>query len=141
MNKKNLLLANSKVFISITISILITITGHTQSAESYLESGQSKMRSRDISGALADFSKAISMNPKFELAYVNRGLCRMAQGNWDKAIPDCNKAIELNPNQAVAYFVRGCAKSNTGKNGCIDLRKSLDLGYSQAQMAINKFCN
>jgi tetratricopeptide (TPR) repeat protein len=77
-----------------------------QSAESYLESGQSKMRSRDISGALVDFNVAISINPDYELAYVNRGLCRMAQGNWAKAIPDCNKAIALNPNQAVAYFVR-----------------------------------
>ena len=99
------------------------------------------MRSRDIAGALVYFNVAISINPDYELAYVNRSLCRMAQGNWAKAIPDCNKAIELNPNQAVAYFVRGCAKANTGKNGCNDLHKSLDLGYSQAQMAINKFCN
>jgi tetratricopeptide (TPR) repeat protein len=141
MNKRNSLQSNLKVYIALGVCLFISIIGHTQTAESYVESGQTKMRSRDISGSLTDFSTAISLNPKFELAYVSRGLCRMAQGNWAKAIPDCDKAIELNPNQAVAYFVRGCAKANTGKKGCTDLHKSLDLGYPQAQMAIDRYCN
>ena len=131
----------NRSLIIISIILFLGIPCKSQKAESYFESGQSKMRAKNISGALVDFNLAISINPDYELAYVSRGLCRMAQGNWAKAIADCNKAIELNPQQAIAYFVRGCAKANTGKNGCDDLYKSLNLGYAMAQKGIKQFCN
>jgi tetratricopeptide (TPR) repeat protein len=114
---------------------------YSQTAQSYLESGQTKMKLKDVSGAMKDFNIAISLNPKFEQAIMNRALCQMAQGNWSLAITDCDRALQINPKQAVAYFVRGCAKSNTGKKGCEDLYKALELGYSKASMAINQFCN
>lgn len=133
---------NKVLAFKISLLILSIFKGDlfAQSAETFLQTGQNKMRSKDINGALADFTTAINMNPKYELAYVNRGLCRMAQGKWELAIPDCKKAIELNPNQAVAYFILGCAKANTGKSGCNDLYKSLELGYSQAQQGISRYC-
>lgn len=106
-----------------------------------MQSGKEKMRLKDIEGALSDFSQVIRMNPKNELALVNRALIRMAQGKWEQALPDCNSALKINPQQAVAYFVRGCAKANTGKNGCDDLYKSLNLGYAMAQKGIKQFCN
>lgn len=123
------------------VLILLSAEIFAQNSSDYLESGTQKLRVKDISGAIVDFSKAISLDPNNELAYVSRALCRMATGNWSKAIPDCNKALSLNPNQAVALFVRGCAKANLKQNGCPDLRKSLDLGYSQASRALSQYCN
>lgn len=125
----------------ILITLLSTILNAQTSSSEYVESGKQKINIRNFSGAIQDFTKAIELDNQNELAYVNRALCRMTSGSWALAIPDCNKAISINPNQAVAYFVRGCAKANIQKNGCADLRKSLDLGYPQAQMGLNRYCN
>lgn len=130
-----------KAYSSLIACCLLFLSAYSQSDADYLRAGQEKMKQRDISGAISDFSQAIIINPKNEQALVNRALARMAQGKWDLAIPDCNTAIKLNPNQAVAYFVRGCAKANTGKSGCDDLYRSLNLGYSMAQKGINQYCN
>ena len=59
--------------------------------------------------AIANFNKAIELNPNFAEAYLSRG---NAYGNQDKsslAISDYNKAIELNPNLIQAYSNRGRA--------------------------------
>lgn len=130
-----------KAMMLIIFTLLLSSSGFSQTAESLVESGKLKMKSKDINAALNDFTNAIKLNPKYELAYVNRALCRMAQGKWEQAIPDCNKALEINSKQAIAFFVRGCAKANTHKNGCDDLRKSLSLGFAQAQQGLNQFCN
>jgi len=124
-----------------TICLFLAIFSYTQTAQSYLEYGQEKMRLKDVNGAISDFTKAININPNFEIAIMNRAVARMAQGNWSLAIPDCDKAIDLNSSQAIAFFIRGCAKANTGKNGCSDLNRSFELGYSKASIAIKKFCN
>jgi tetratricopeptide (TPR) repeat protein len=129
-----------KKIVVLLACLILTTYSYSQTAQQHLESGQSKMKLKDVSGALNDFNKAISINPKFEQAIMNRALCQMALGNWSLAIPDCDRAIKLNPNQAVAYFVRGCAKSNTGKQGCEDLNKALELGYTKASLAINQYC-
>ena len=135
----NLVLIKGMMLLIFTM--LISSSGFSQTAESLVESGKLKLKTKDIDAALNDFTNAIKLNPKYELAYVNRALCRMAQGKWEQAIPDCNKALEINSKQAVAFFVRGCAKANTQKNGCDDLRKSLSLGFAQAQQGLNQFCN
>jgi tetratricopeptide (TPR) repeat protein len=47
--------------------------------------------------ALADWKKAIVLNPNFALAYYNRGLVYKDHGKLDLALVDYNKAIALNP--------------------------------------------
>jgi tetratricopeptide (TPR) repeat protein len=131
-----------KKIISSIIAVILFSSAYSQSTSvDYYNEGKSLMQVRDLDGAITNFSKAINLNSSYEMAYVNRALCRMATGKWSSAIPDCNEALAINPNQAVAYFIRGCAKANTGKNGCGDLHKSLDLGYSQAQAALSRYCN
>lgn len=125
----------------ILVLLLFSLKSFAQTTSvEYYNEGKSFMQLKDIDGAIKSFTKAISLNPNYEMAYVSRALCKMAKGNWSSAIPDCNKTLEINPNQAVAYFIRGCAKANTKNNGCSDLNKALELGYSQAQSAIIKYC-
>ncbi|MFN3299388.1 MAG: tetratricopeptide repeat protein [Sediminibacterium sp.] len=127
------------VLLLIAIFLVNSVFSQSTSVD-YFNKGNSLMQVKDLEGAVFNFTTAIKLDPNYEMAYVNRALCRMAKGKWASAIPDCNKALEINPNQAVAYFIRGCAKANTKKNGCSDLYKSLDLGYSFSQNAISKFC-
>jgi Flp pilus assembly protein TadD len=53
--------------------------------------------------AIADFNKAIEINPRYDKAYNNRGIVYRLKGQYDQAISDFNKAIEINPTDAQAY--------------------------------------
>src|SRR5262249_12061117 len=51
----------------------------------------------DAKNALADYTQAITLDPKFPLAYGNRGNVYQAGGDYDRAIADYDRAIALNP--------------------------------------------
>jgi tetratricopeptide (TPR) repeat protein len=71
----------------------------------------------DDNRAIADFTKAIRINPKFALAYRGRGEAQYRKGDFDGAIADLNKVIDLAPNSALAdgaFAARGAAKQQKG---------------------------
>ena len=57
--------------------------------------------------ALADYNKAILLNPNLAGAYYNRGVLYRLQEKYELALADYDKAIEINRNDAVAYYNRG----------------------------------
>ena len=63
----------------------------------------------EYSQAIADYSKAIQLNPGYAEAYYSRGCAYDGIGEYDKAIADYKKTIELDPNHASAYYNRGLA--------------------------------
>ncbi|MBM3573861.1 MAG: tetratricopeptide repeat protein, partial [Alphaproteobacteria bacterium] len=63
----------------------------------------------DHDRAIADYIRAIELNPKDALPFYNRGVMRLTKGDFDRAIADLNRAIELNPKYAYAYMARGIA--------------------------------
>jgi tetratricopeptide (TPR) repeat protein len=87
--------------------------------------------------ALADWNKAIALNPNLAPTYSNRGNLYSNQGKPELAIADYNKAISLNPNYADAYNNRGNLYSNQGKldlaladyNKAISLNPNIALAY------------
>jgi tetratricopeptide (TPR) repeat protein len=59
---------------------------------------------------------AITLDPKFDIAYLNRGKARVKLGESNAAIDDLTKSIELGAsNIPDAYESRGEAYSNPGK--------------------------
>ncbi len=56
---------------------------------------------KDYDKALADYNKAIELDPKFATAYYNRGFVDADKKDYDKALADYNKAIELDPKYAL----------------------------------------
>ena len=58
--------------------------------------------------AIASFTEAIRLDPKFADAYAGRGVVYgREQGEPDKAIADFNEAIRLDPNCVHTYIKRG----------------------------------
>ena len=55
------------------------------------------------------FTKAISFDPNYVLAYNCRGNAYRKLKRYDKAIKDFSKAISIDPNYAGAYYNRGMA--------------------------------
>jgi tetratricopeptide (TPR) repeat protein len=67
--------------------------------------------------ALADYTAAIEIDGKMDVAYGNRCLTRVLLGReLAKASDDCDKAIELNPNGQNLYNVRGFVDLKLGRN-------------------------
>ncbi|MBK8482774.1 MAG: tetratricopeptide repeat protein [Saprospiraceae bacterium] len=81
--------------------ILISIsTCYSQTYEVYYIKGNSKAKLQDYGGAIADFTKAMELNPDFSAAYNNRGISKLALGQKDSGCLDLSQAWELGYLQA-----------------------------------------
>lgn len=109
-----------KLIISALFTAIFTLTclscGSTSNqTESYNNSGLVYAEKGQYDLAIADYSKAISMDPTYAIAYNNRGAAYFEKGQYDLAMRDVNKAIELNPKYAEAYHNRGYIYDNKGQ--------------------------
>jgi lipoprotein NlpI len=82
--------------------------------EFLLVDGLTKANRGDEEGAVADYTRAIAMDPVFAPAYCARAECREAEGDFADAVADLNQAIALNPVYADAYADRGLSKEIQG---------------------------
>ncbi|MBI4727868.1 tetratricopeptide repeat protein [candidate division TA06 bacterium] len=63
---------------------------------------------RELSGAEAQFKKAIDIRPDFYEAFNNLGLALSDQGRREEAVAAFKKAVELSPEAPEAYNNLGC---------------------------------
>lgn len=63
---------------------------------------------------IADYTKAIRLDPKNAEAYSDRGVAYKEIGQSDKEIADFSEAIRLDPKYAKAYYGRGLAYQRKG---------------------------
>jgi tetratricopeptide (TPR) repeat protein len=84
--------------------------------------------------SLADYQKAISLDPNLPWAYRGIGIIYQQKGQFDGAIEQYTKAISLDPNFAEAYFSRGLIYQIKGdkRKAQIDLNTACVLGFKVA---------
>jgi tetratricopeptide (TPR) repeat protein len=86
------------------------------SAEDYFNRAYALQIKADLSGALADYDKAIRLNPQYVDAYYNRGAARRTNFDLKGAIADYQKYLDLgggnqNSNQAtIEEWIRDLEK-------------------------------
>ncbi|MFA5404389.1 MAG: tetratricopeptide repeat protein [Ignavibacteria bacterium] len=117
---------------------------YTNNAEDYYKNGLEKYEIKDFSGALSDFTVAIEMNSDLAEVYFSRGLLFGKEFHkYSKAIKDFTKAIKLKPDYAEAYYNRGVTYRilDDIKNSCTDWKKAKELGFEDASILIEKYCN
>jgi tetratricopeptide (TPR) repeat protein len=90
--------------------------------------------------AIADYTKAIDIDPRYADAYVGRGIVYQLNGDSDHAIADYTHAIEINPRHAVAYFNRGGVLENEGDHdhAIEDFTKTIDLNPQDAEAHVHR---
>ena len=103
------------------------VSGYSQSAEDAESKGESAQKNGDLDLAIANFSEAIRLDPKFTLAYNNRGLAYCMKGKLDNAIADFSEAIRLDPKLALAYNRRADA---------YDAKRNYDKAIADSNEAI-----
>jgi len=85
------------------------------SAERYNTRGVAYYLKQDYDAAIADYSKAISLDPKGKPNfYTNRGMAYAGKGLFDPAIIDFDQAIAMDPKDFLAYSGRGRAYAGKG---------------------------
>ena len=100
--------------------------------------GISHARLGNFELAIADFSRAIEINPQDEDAYRERGNVYVATGALDKAVSDFSKMIEINAKSALGYHNRGIALTRKRENdraisdftAAINMDPGLSLAYA-----------
>ena len=64
----------------------------------YFDMGNVRYESGDFQGAVADYDKAIQLDPQCANAYYNRGVAKYALGHAENAEADIAKSQEIDPN-------------------------------------------
>jgi Tfp pilus assembly protein PilF len=72
--------------------------------------------SRNYNAAIADFNKAIEINPGMAHAYLNLGVAYNSLRDHTRAIEAFNKAQAINPKYAAVYLNRGLAYETMGNH-------------------------
>jgi tetratricopeptide (TPR) repeat protein len=103
-------------------------------ADDYMRQGLTYSEQGDYAQAIADFTKAIELDPNNATAYFNRGLAQVNLGDPEQAIADFTKAIELDPDHALAYNNRGDVYYKAGDyaQAIADFTKAIELDPNDA---------
>ena len=102
----------------------------SEEAKAIFAGAESKFAKGDYPAAIAEYTRALELDPKFAEAYVSRGEAKSVTGDREGAIADYTKVIELDPKSADAYNNRASCYLIQGNRepGCRDAQKVCDLG-------------
>ena len=109
-------------------STLITANANPLFVQSFNQ-GVEKYEAGNYQGAIADYTKAIEINPQEAIPYYYRGDAKFNLQDYQGAIADYTKAIEMNPEYADAYNNRGIVKRylKDYKGAIADYTKAIEI--------------
>jgi tetratricopeptide (TPR) repeat protein len=95
----------------------------------YSDRGVAKWRLKRPDEAVADFTKAVTLNPEYAPAYNNRGNVFLEMNRAEDAYKDFDRAVSLAPDFGVAYSNRANANQRLNKLEAAekDFRKAIEL--------------
>lgn len=108
--------------------------------------GWAEFNIHEYVAAIADFTKALERSRDNAHYYNIRGQAKYHLHDLEGAIPDFDRAIRYwagdKYQKSTAYYWRGIIKIDLGQkeSACSDLRKAADLGYTEANEALKKYC-
>ena len=134
------LIGMGAAFISSAAIHSLSAKAETNNANSFYKKGLKKYDQNDLKGALAEFTKAIKINPEYGDAYYNRGLVKKELLDIQGAIEDYTKAIKINPNDGRAYHDRAILKEGRRDfQGAIeDYKKAINIDPNDGRAYYNR---
>ncbi|MCB9256654.1 MAG: tetratricopeptide repeat protein [Chitinophagales bacterium] len=102
----------------------------------YMDKGQ-------YNSALKDYNTLLQINKYFYPALKGRGISYLNLGDYDAAIRDFNALLEYDEKDPSIYYHRGMAKMYKSElyGACIDFLSASEMGYSEGDKAISKYCD
>lgn len=109
----------------------------------YYLRGQVAFRARVYQRALDDFAEAIEMNPQ-ELTYrAELAVVNMRVGRNEEALNVLAEAEKIDPSYSEIYRLKGLTFVQMKRNteACENFNKAKELGNTEAQALIDRYCN
>lgn len=109
-----------------------------KTANAYYERAKTHDYHWEADVAIADLSRALSLNPLLQDAYYERGKAYTARGDYDSAIADLSRAIQLDPANSEYYRARESVYQRKGSpnEARSDAKRADDLN---AKLSKNRF--
>src|ERR1035437_6443898 len=73
----------------------------------YTQSGIAKYNESDFEGAIADLTKAMTLNPRDTLACAYLSAAHIELKDYEEALTDAERLIAINPRSSDGYFYKG----------------------------------
>lgn len=104
--------------------------------------GEIEFRLANYEGAFYQFDKAVTTHGHESKAYAYRAKANQKLGKVENALADYGVAIRINPSNGMAYLYRGTLYISQKKNlsACNDFENARNLGVSEAEQVIKKYC-
>ena len=104
------------------------------SAKDYYARGYAHDQQGDLPGAIADYTKAIELDPTYADAYYARGYVYSQTKNFKAAIADYTKELEINPKDGKIYYARASILDDQGDfaQAIEDYNKLIELNPQDA---------
>jgi len=111
-----------------------TVRKSPHKARPYINRGLGWDKSGNFTQAMADYNRAIKIDPTYSIAYVNRGNIYDKQGNLAQAMANYNRSIEIDPTHAEAYYNRGLVYQKQGKStqAILEYNRAIELDLNNA---------
>jgi tetratricopeptide (TPR) repeat protein len=90
---------------------------------------------QDARGAVADFDKALAIDPAYVTAWINRASAKASLGDEEGSLADYAQALELDPEDRRAWSNRGAYHAQRGRYeaGVADLSRAIELDPRDAR--------
>src|SRR5260370_15161355 len=80
-----------------------TLAQQNRSARKLIKQGVERFARGDIAGAIADYDRALTIDPKSAEAYFKRGRAKRAQGDLNETLHDFADPVILDPPSALPH--------------------------------------
>lgn len=97
----------------------------------------------EFSSAVLEYNRAINIDPSDPDYYYYRGNSKTWLKDHNGAISDYDITININSEYSEAYLNRGYQKTwiEDLNGACLDFKLALSLGLTDAEEAVNEYCN
>jgi len=116
------------IFFALSV-LLVTGKAMGSEANACLNRGDDYFKKGQYDQAIAEYNRAIEIDPTFASAYNNRGVVYGRKEQHDQAIAEYNRAIEIDPKFALAYYNRAISYEKKGQHGqaIADYNKAVEI--------------
>jgi serine/threonine protein kinase/tetratricopeptide (TPR) repeat protein len=118
-----------------TPPLSVTVNLGEIAPEVHCSQGDTARAGHNLRGAVAAYSRAIELAPKYSRAYCKRALAYSELGEHDKAIADYSRAIDLDPEGAGACNSLAWLLATVPEVKLRDARRAVELAKKATELA------
>ena len=95
------------LYILMLLPLIVAVTVQAQTAKQYFKTGEDFTKANNYQDAIAQFTRAIELDPDYEKAYVSRAIAYSRTGEHKSAAEDYDRALVFDDKDEELYYFSG----------------------------------